>query len=169
MSAEHDQLMLPQLPPSLTWGCILLPEARWYMWTNPAQARNRWEMQAATPSQGRAIIIAHYLSVAAQLKFTMVSEVSTVPLLSVWIPNLADTQLNIPRTVHRNQFSFYLWESVYRNWSWRSSRPHTWQTKHQKPSPSSPAAWDGAFFPSSQGAVSACGQDTVPEQRLKSL
>lgn len=99
MSAEHDQLMLPQLPPSLTWGCVLLPGAQWYMWTNPAQAKNRWEMQAATPSQGRAIIIAHYLSVAAQLNFSVVSEVSTVPLLSVWIPDLADTQWNagIPR------------------------------------------------------------------------
>lgn len=116
MSAEHDQLMLPQLPPSLTWGCIL-PEAPWYMWNNPAQAKNRWEMQAATPSQGRAFIIAHYLSVAAQLKFSMVSEVSTDPLLSVWIPNLADTQWNagIPGAAHCNQFSLYLWESSYRN------------------------------------------------------
>lgn len=138
MSAEHDQLMLPQLPPSLTWGCVLLPGAQWYMWTNPAQAKNRWEMQAATPSQGRAIIIAHYLSVAAQLNFSMVSEVSTVPLLSVWIPNLADTQWSagIPWTVHCNQFSFYLWESPYRNWSRRLSWLHAWQTKNKSHFPS---------------------------------
>lgn len=142
MSAEHDQLMLPQLPPSLTWGCVLLPEAQRYMWTSPAQAKNRWETQAATPSQGRAIVIAHYLSVAAQLNFSMVSEVSTVPLLSVWMPNLADTlsSAGIPWAAHSNQFSFYLWESPYRNWSGRLSRLHTWQTKRQKASPTPPAA-----------------------------
>lgn len=64
-------------------------------------------MQTATPSQGGAIIIAYYLSVPAQLKFSSVSEVSNVPLLSVWIPNLADTQLNagILQTARCNQCS----------------------------------------------------------------
>lgn len=78
MSAEHDQLMLPQLPQSLTWGYSLLPKAPWYMWT---QRRDRWEMQTSTPRQGEAVIIAHYLSVPAQLKISTVSEVPNVPLL----------------------------------------------------------------------------------------
>ena len=48
-------------------------------------------MQTSTPSQGEAVIIAYYLGVPAQLKFSTVSEVPNVPPLSVWIPNLADT------------------------------------------------------------------------------
>lgn len=41
MSAEHDQLMLPQLPQSLAWGYILLPEAPWYMWTQHSQSQEQ--------------------------------------------------------------------------------------------------------------------------------
>lgn len=48
------------------------------MWT---RRRDRWEMQTSTPSQGEAVIIAHYLGVPAQLKFSTVSEVPNVPLL----------------------------------------------------------------------------------------
>lgn len=92
MSAEHDQLMLPQLLPSLTWGVFSFQRLRGTCGPNLAQAKNRWEMQTATPSQEGAIIIAHYLNVPAQLNFSMVSGISNVPLLSVWIPNLADTQ-----------------------------------------------------------------------------
>lgn len=75
---------------------------------SPAQAKNRWEMQTATPSQGGAIVIAYYLSVPAQLKFSTVSEVSKIPRLRVWVPNLADTLSNagIPQAAHCNQCSF---------------------------------------------------------------
>lgn len=41
MSAEHDQLMLPQLPQSLTWGYILLPEAPQYMGTQHSQSQEQ--------------------------------------------------------------------------------------------------------------------------------
>lgn len=92
MSAEHDQLMLPQLPQSLTWGYILLPEAPWYMWTQHSQSQEQMGNAGTdTYSQGEAIIIAYYLGIPAQLKFSAGSEVPNVPPLSVWIPNLANT------------------------------------------------------------------------------
>lgn len=108
MSAEHDQLMLPQLPLSSLGVAFSFQRLSGTCGPNPAQAKNRWEMHTATPSQGGAIVIVYYLSVPAQLKFSTVSEVSNVPQLSVWIPNLADTLSNadIPQAAHCNQCSF---------------------------------------------------------------
>lgn len=61
------------------------------MWTQHSQSQeHRWETQTSAPSQGEAVIIAYYLGVPAQLKFSTVSEVPNVPPLSVWIPNLAN-------------------------------------------------------------------------------
>lgn len=59
---------------------------------NTARAKNRWEMQTSTPSQGEAIVIAYYLGVPAQLKFSTVSEVPNVTPLHVWMSNLTNTQ-----------------------------------------------------------------------------